>query len=336
MTRLTKANTKTLVIHQLIAPYFTDLQALNRSPKTIERYRDTLASFITFLENRKLPTDLLFINQDHIYHYIEHLKQSERWQSKPGLKQHGKLSPYTVQGQVRDLKAFWGWMDRRGYLRPNPLVGMPLPKVPVPIIKILTKDHLEKLLTAIDRTSPIGQKYYCLFVLLLDSGMRITEAISIRLNDLDLGPRFIKITGKGMKERIITFSKLTGKTLSNYLTNARSHLTSTKNPYLFPAGDGHITANSVQQYLRRLAEKAGIKEIRVHPHLFRHTAATALITGGANVFMVRDLLGHSSLATTLKYTHLQPEDVRREHAKYSPAEKLLKHTIGYKGGYRDN
>jgi len=320
-----KTKTKSLVIHQLLAPYLSDLQALNRSPKTIEHYQYTLVSFIAFLENNKLPLDISKISQDHVFLYIQHLQQHERWQNKPGIsRRNGNLSPFSIQGQIRDLKAFSTWVARKAYINRNTLAGMPLPKVPYLVIHTLTQNQLSKLLSAIDKLSAIGQKYFCLFVMLLDTGLRVSEAIGIKLRDVDLGARYIKVIGKGRRERIVTFSKLTGKTLLNYIDGFRHELGASNNPYLFPTGTRHVSANSVQQYLRRLAEKAGLQGVRIYPHLFRHTCATELINNGANVFMVKDLLGHSSLLTTLKYTHLQPEDLRREQSKYSPVEKLLK------------
>ncbi|MFC1875587.1 tyrosine-type recombinase/integrase [Chloroflexota bacterium] len=92
--------------------------------------------------------------------------------------------------------------------------------------------------------------------------------------------------------------------------------------YLFPTDSGHVTASSVQQSMRRLALKSGLDGIRLSPHMLRHTCATLMITKGANVYAVKDILGHCSLQTTLKYTHLQLEDIKNQHNKYSPVEYL--------------
>ncbi len=109
-----------------------------------------------------------------------------------------------------------------------------------------------------------------------------------------------------------------------YINNFRDYLSDSNSLYLFPAADGdRILISSVQQYMRRLAKKVGIDGLRVFPHKFRHTFATRSFQNEANVYTVKEIMGHSSLLTTLKYTHPQPEDVKKQHNRFSPVAKQM-------------
>ncbi len=155
--------------------------------------------------------------------------------------------------------------------------------------------------------------------------MRISELVGIKMVDLDLFHRMITVIGKGNKERKVPFSLMTKSKIALYIKRYRQY---EKSPYLFPKSDDeHISINCVQQYLRRLVNKAGLDGVKCTLHMFRHTCATQLIANGANVFAVKGILGHSSLETTLKYTHLQEDDLRNQHSRFSPVEnaRRLKH-----------
>jgi len=119
--------------------------------------------------------------------YILHLQEAKKWPNNPHMKKEkGKLSPVSIQGHVRAIKAFWGWLFNQGYIETNPLVKFPLPKVPKNIIKTLTIEQIRSLLKAIDKNTSVGARNYCILLLLIDNGMRISEAVGIKIADLDL------------------------------------------------------------------------------------------------------------------------------------------------------
>ncbi len=312
-------------IEQLLGIYVDSLSAENRSPKTISRYVYTLRDFNYFLLSNNLPLTVNQITKKVIITYVNHLKSVKKWSSRINCcKEYGSLSPYTIEGHIRDLKAFWSWLSKEKYIDCNIMAGFPLPKVPQYIMKIPSKEQLKKILSAIDKNSPAGCKYYCIMLLLFDTGMRISELVSIQLTDVDMLRGTIKILGKGQKEREVPFSSVVRKELGYYIKNTRPHLCQNSNQYLFPNSYDHITVCSVQQYMRRLSQIPELNDIKLHPHLFRHACATNMIANGANVYVVKDILGHASLQTTLKYTHLQADDIKREHNKYSPVSALMK------------
>jgi integrase/recombinase XerD len=302
------------------------LEAANRSDKTVSWYADILRRFFTFLESSKLMKPVPELGIKEIREYISYLQKSVKWPNHQGtVEEKGSLSPYSIQGHVRGIKAFWSWLTGEGYVEENVLAGFPLPKVPQYVIKTLTSDHLKKLLAAIDRNTAFGAKHYCILTLFLDTGMRVSEVVKIKLSDVDFKQGLVTVLGKGKKERPVPFSKLTRKELSRYVNKFRSQLDCGDSPYLFPAGNGeHVSISSVQQFVRRLAQKAGLNGVKCSPHIFRHTFATRSIANGANVFVIKEIMGHVSLQTTLKYTHLQIKDLKDQHEKFSPVEGLMK------------
>jgi integrase/recombinase XerD len=314
-----------LSISQLLDEYWLSLQALNRSPKTISWYRDILKAYFDFLESNSMLKPINELGTIQLKGYIIHLQKTDKWAGKPQIKKpQGKRSAHSIQGHVRAVKAFWGWLENEGYVEHNPLAKFPLPKVPDKPVKILTIEQIKKLLAQIDRNIAKGAIYYVILVLLLDTGLRISELINIKLVDMDLMQGFVQVMGKGQKVRTVPFSKLTRKELLHYVNSFRSQLCPADSPYLFATPEGnHISVNSVQQFLRRLAKKTGLNGIRVSPHSFRHTFATMAVAGGANVFTLKDIMGHRSLQTTMGYIKQQPEEIQLQHAAFSPVAKLF-------------
>ncbi len=180
------------------------------------------------------------------------------------------------------------------------------------------------LLSAIDKTTSLGFMYYCIILVLLDAGMRISELVNIKMTDLDIQRGLVTILGKGQKQRVVPLTRFTVKVLFRYIQNFRNNHGVVESPYLFPHNNGrHISTNSIQQYLRRLADKAGLKDVKVTPHVFRHTFGTNAAARDANAFMIKEMMGHSSLQTTMKYIHLQTADIQAQHNRFSMVNELF-------------
>ena len=198
---------------------------------------------------------------------------------------------------------------------------MPVFRFDLPVSRL---QQIKLLFRAIDKSTSIGARNYCILLLLIDNGMRISEPIGIHIEDLNLSKCWVKITGKGRKERVVPLSSFTRKELLKYINHYRSDLCNLDSPYLFPAGDGnHVSVNSIQQAIMRLAEKAGLHGIKCHAHIFRHTFATMFLAKGGQDMVLKEILGHESVQTTQKYVHFQPEDLQRQHWKYSPVQDLF-------------
>ena len=314
-----------LQIDDLLSAYRRDLEAANRSPKTISWYMEILHRFFDFLDFNNLTISIQDIGREEARTYIMYLKSARRWPNSPYIKaDKGNLSPYSIQGHVRAIKAFWGWLFKEEYILENPLIKVPLPKVPQSLVKTLTIAQFKRLLAKVDRHTPVGAKYYCVLLFLLDTGVRISELVNIKMDDIDLINCLVTVVGKGRKERMIPFHRITRKELRHYIDVFRSKLCYYDSCYLFPRSDGdHISVNSVQQFIRRVAIKAGLRGTKCSPHIFRHSFSTTFIAKGGTDFALMDILGHTSLQPTQKYIHLQPRDLQRQHDRFTPIEDLF-------------
>ncbi len=314
-------------IAELLDEYKSSLKALNRSPKTIEWYTAILCSFFGFLKMNGLMKPVNELGKKELKAYISYRQKAKRWPNNPYINEEnrGKLSAYSIQGDVRAIKTFWGWLYSEEYVDKNALAKFSLPKVPQLILKTLTGEQIEIILNAIGHGSSQEMKYRCIVLLLLDTGLRISELVSIKNDDIDLIHGFITVLGKGQKQHFVPISSLTRKELTKYIKYYRQGLCSEESSYLFPTSNGEkVSATSVRQYMRRLCIKDELDGIKLYPHLFRHTFATQSIAKGANVFTVKEIMGHKSLQTTMKYTHLTIEDMKVAHNEFSPVQNLLK------------
>jgi site-specific recombinase XerD len=309
---------------ELLQDYAMSLEVLNRSPKTLSWYAEILKRYSAFLDANPMQKPLGELGTQELKAYTLHLQKASRWANNLNIKKcTGKLSAHSIQGHVRAIKAFWSWLHREGYIAQNRLAGFPLPRAPEKPSTILSPEQITRLLASIDRLSPGGAKYYAVLLLLLDTGLRISELVHIRLEDLDLPHGCVTVLGKGQKVRTVPFSHLTRRQLTRYLNQFRHQVCAVESPYLFPKADAtSLSVNSVQQFLRRLAKRAGLNGTRCSPHVFRHSFATHSVANGANVFVLKEIMGHSSLTTTMKYTHLQPHDLQVQHARFSPVAHL--------------
>ena len=314
-------------IKALISEYKLSLDAANRSPKTISWYLDILNDFFfNYLPLQKIAKPITELGRKEVESYVRYLQNSKRWPKRlRPEKDSVSLSPFTIQGKVRALKAFWGWLYNQGYIDTNPLVKLPLPKVPKNIIKTLTIEQIKSFLKVTDKHTSVGARNYCIILFMIDNGMRISEVVAIRIAELYLSKCRAKITGKGQKERIVPFTKTTRKELLKYIEHHRNNLCKLDSPYLFPASDGdHVSVKSIQQAISRLSIKAGFDGIKCHPHIFRHTFATLFLTKGGQLTALKEIMGHESIQTTQKYAHFLPEDLQKQHWNYSPVDDLFR------------
>ena len=330
MTKI-KSNQNTPVspqysLEELVNDYYLDLEAANRSSKTISAYTYTLTRLISFLKSQKLMKPVDKLGTKEITTFIRHLQNSKKWPN--GLqyrKDYGRLSPFTIQRYARDIKAFWGWLHNQGHIKSNFLAKYPLPKVPKNVIKTLTIEQIRLFLKAIDKHTSVGARNYCITLLMIDNGARISEVVAIQLTDLYLSRCRVKITGKGQKERIVPFTKITRRELLKYIEHHRKNLCKLDSPFLFPANDGdHVSIKSIQQAIGRLSKKVGLDGIKYYPHIFRHSFATLWLAKGGQLSTLKEIMGHESIQTTQKYVHFLPEDLQRHHWNYSPVQDLFR------------
>jgi len=231
------------------------------------------------------------------------------------------------QGVVKDsiarklsaIRSFYRYLTREGMLSANPLEKTPSPKLDKRLPSFLTIEEMVRLLQAPDLSSPVGQRDRALMELLYASGIRVSELVSLDVGRVALDTNEIRVWGKGAKERMVLMGKPAAEALTAYLGQGRVELLGErKSGALFVNRYGkRLSERGVQRILEKYANLAGIEK-RIHPHLLRHTFATHLLDGGADLRVVQELLGHANLSSTQIYTHVSQSQVKKVYLSAHP------------------
>jgi site-specific recombinase XerD len=311
--------TSILELKNLIEGFRLSCQTEGKSPKTIEWYTAFLIRFRSFLESNHSPTSINSLNKTHIRAFIRYLQDEARTP-----KSRKPLSQSTVQGYVRTLKAFFSWLVREEYLELNPMSNIPVPKATSKVVNTFSQEHITRLFTLCRNSNSLGCRNLAIILLLLDSGIRVSELVSIDIGDVDLAEGSIRIRrAKGNKERIVPIGSLVQKSLWKYIHNNRPQPLTSKITRLFLSEGGlPLTRSGIQQILRRYGKKAGITGVRCSPHTFRHTFARNYLLNGGDIFSLQKILGHTSLASVRNYLNLFAADVKSQHRRFSPVDNL--------------
>jgi integrase/recombinase XerD len=188
---------------------------------------------------------------------------------------------------------------------------------------VLSVYEIEQMIQQIDRSTPEGERNYAMIETLYGCGLRVSELVSLKISDINFSDEYIKVTGKGNKERLVPLGQLAKKALLNYYENYRKHYsTNKKHEDILFLNKFHRPLSRIMVFyiIKDLAQKAGIQK-NISPHTLRHSFATHLIEGGANIRAVQELLGHSSITTTEIYTHIDREYLRENILSYHPRNK---------------
>ena len=268
------------------------LDQKNYSKKTIENYNRDLNKFFKFLNDYKIK-DIKKITKETVRLYF--LKQK-----------NNNISNRTLGRYYSSLNSFFIYSIEHEYIGVNPLKFIDYPKYTKKIPEYIYDYQLEKLLN--EKTSEnveIELRNKLIIHLLLDTGVRVSELVNIKVHDIDVEERIIKVFGKGSKERFVFFTSKTKELLTNYLIK-RKEKAITDNLFINYKGE-KLTERSVQKIIKLVGEKIGLD---IHPHLLRHTFATDLLNKGADIRMIQELLGHENLDTTQIYTHVSNSRVK--------------------------
>lgn len=270
---------------------------------TISSYRVDLEHFTCYLAANK--KDYLNVNYDDVMDYLIHL--------------NGKhLAPSSISRHLSSIRSFYNFLMRIGDTNSSPFKLVRGPKREKKLPNYLQYEEFLDLLNSCDET-PLGIRNRMILELLFATGVRVSEAVNIRLPDIDFKNREIKITGKGSKTRIVYFNKVCQEVMSKYVLEARlTLLKGKKTDYLLVNHLGNnLTRRGIADILDKLIEKSSIKH-KISPHTLRHTFATLLLNDGMDIREVQTLLGHSRLSTTNIYTHVSNEELRKVYLKNHP------------------
>jgi len=276
---------------------FLTLLAATRSPRTVDAYRRDLAALGDYLGK---PVGEASV------------EELERYTAQ--LRADG-LSASTIARRTAAARSFFRHQQLLGARTDNPAAAVALPRRPKPLPKTLSPGEAERLIQAAAGTTPRALRDQALVELLYGAGLRVSEAVGLDRTGIDLDDRFVRVVGKGGKERVVPIGRPAVEALRRYLARGRPYLDRRHRPELFlNARGGPLTRSGAFLILRGLAGKAGLDPTRVHPHLLRHSFATHLLEGGADLRSVQEMLGHADLSTTELYTHVT--DRRRRELYY--------------------
>jgi integrase/recombinase XerC len=285
----------------------------NASPYTVRNYKDDLLDFLYFLKKKKIdPLNETKVDRHVLRDYLSELV--ERGIAKASIAR--KLSA---------IRSFYRYLVREEIIPKNPVEQVSSPKLDKRLPSFLTQEEMEKLLGAPDLSTPLGQRDRAFLELLYASGLRVSELVGLTLEQIDLESNEIRVWGKGSKERVVLMGEPAAAALKDYLNQGRVELLGKKKSQaLFLNRYGQpLPERSVQRILQQYAKKAGIGK-RVHPHMLRHTFATHLLDGGADLRVVQELLGHARLSSTQIYTHVTKGQARKVYLAAHPLAREKK------------
>jgi integrase/recombinase XerD len=310
---------------------FLALIAARRSPRTVEAYRRDLTALGAYLGKPIASATL---------------EELERYTAQ--LRADG-LSAATIARRTAAARSFYKHQQLLGARTDNPAAGIKLPRRAKPLPKTLSPGEAERLIAAAAGTQPRALRDQALVELLYGAGLRVSECVGLEKAGIDLDDRLVRVVGKGDKERVVPIGRHAAESLRRYLSRGRPFLDRRHRPELFlNARGGPLTRAGAFLILRTLAEKAGLDPRRVHPHLLRHSFATHLLEGGADLRSVQEMLGHADLSTTELYTHVtdrrrrelyfqaHPHARRRKEERVTRSSRRTDHGPGLGSGVADD
>ena len=273
------------------------------SKNTIEAYSRDLRGFSDFIVKKNLKlteTDIHVLSE-----YINYLGE--------------RLSRRSLARNISAIRTFFKFLVLEGVIQENPARLLEVPRVSRKLPGILNEHEIELLLNQPSPTTPIGIRDRAMMELLYASGLRVSELVSLKINNVNLRIGYLKVMGKGTKERFVPIGRKAISALKTYMTMARAKFDKGRgSPYLFLNSRGKpFSRQGFWKLLKSYARKAGIKK-RITPHIIRHSFATHLLQNGADLRSVQMMLGHSDISTTQIYTHVDRSYLKEVYKKYHP------------------
>lgn len=285
---------------------YIDLEK-NYSNYTLINYKDDLSFYLDFLNKESI--DVLDSDYKVIRNYLSYMYNK-------------KYSSKTISRHISSLRSFYKYMIKENYIVKNPMTLISNPKQESKLPHFLYYNELETILNIPDKSTPLGQRDSVILELLYSTGIRVSELVNIKLKDINLSTRKIRILGKGNKERIVLYGEYLKNLLDIYLNDGREKLVKNNQEYLVLNKNGSgLTTRGVRVIIDNILKKGEI-DFHISPHVLRHTFATHMLDSGADLKSVQELLGHENLSTTQIYTHVSNERLRKVYLSTHPRAKM--------------
>ena len=283
------------------------------SANSIEAYMTDLAKLSDFLENEDLKVENVTL--DNLQQFIAQLYDLG-------------INARSVARIISGIKSFCNFLVLDGYIQNDPTELLETPKIGLKLPTVLSLDEIESLMSVIDLSEKEGQRNRAILETLYSCGLRISELTKLKFSDLFFHEGFIKVEGKGSKQRLVPISHTAINEINKFLFYRREMKIKKGNEdILFLSNRGTpISRIMVFHFIKEYADRAGIKKT-ISPHTFRHSFATHLLEGGANIRAIQLMLGHEKITTTEIYTHMDREYLRQEIIEHHPRNKKLTNDV---------
>lgn len=276
----------------------------NYSDYTITNYSIDIEEFYVFLKKENI-TRLQDVDYKILRKYLNYMTEN-------------KYSNKTISRKLSSLRTFFKYLVKKEMINDNPMILISNPKEEKKLPKYLNYGEIEKILEIPNKETTLGLRNACILEILYSTGIRVSELVNLKINDIDFYNKKIRVLGKGNKERIVLFGNRCEHLLERYIKESRVVLNKKKIEYLFLNNLGqNISVRSIENIIDKIEKEACLK-FSISPHVFRHTFATHLLDNGADLNSVKELLGHENLNTTAIYTHVSNERLRKVYLECHP------------------
>ncbi len=274
------------------------------SKNSIEAYTDDLLKLINYLENENLK--------------IQQVKLDDLQQFVSQLYDLG-INARSVARILSGIRSFFNYLILDGYIQEDPSELLETPKIGLKLPTVLSLSEIEKIKESVDVSTKEGHRNRAIIEVLYSCGLRISELINLKFSDMFLDDGFIRVEGKGSKQRLVPISEIAIKEISNYLLDRKLYdvKKGAENVVFLSNRGTPISRIMVFHFIKQYALLAGIQK-NISPHTFRHSFATHLLEGGANIRAIQQMLGHEKITTTEIYTHMDREYLRQEIIEHHP------------------
>jgi len=295
-------------MENFLQDYMTMLKVeRNLARNSLESYERDLQQYHQYLKTELKLKTIRNVTLGHIRSFVRKL-------SNRGLAAN------SIKRAVSSIRTYHNFLSAEGHMKDNPAQLLDTPKIPRKLPNVLTIQEIDKILGIIPENAPMAQRDLAIFEMMYSCGLRVTELCDFKISDILWDSEMIRVQGKGSKQRFVPIGPIARENLKNYLNHERNTLAD-KNPNVaevFLSRNGRkLTRMMIWVLLKKWTESAEIKK-EVSPHTLRHSFATHLLEGGADLRSVQEMLGHTDITTTQIYTHLDKEHLKEVHRTYHP------------------
>lgn len=305
---------------QAVEDFLTYCTVKELSRRTIEFYRANLRIFADWMRSNGME-DTINLSVQDIRRFQLYLRERKNLRGEP-------ISPQRVNGYLRTLKALYSFLMSEGIASFNPMARVPLAKEPQKIVETFKPTDVEKILAAIPRNTKLGRRDYCMILVLYDTGVRLSELLGIKVGNIDFREGYIKVTGKGNKERKVPIGKQTKKILFEYVRREGK----SADDFLFTSvRGGPLSLTGADRRICDAAKNAGIDLPRISAHTWRHTFAKEFLKAGGDIASLRVIGGWSTLDMPHRYANWTETEAKLKHAECGLVDRLARHNNRERG-----